>query len=42
MAALGNDVQSLEEEKTIHIHGLGIEELASATVNFPNTLGDFQ
>lgn len=42
MTALGNDVQSLEEEKTIHVHGLGIEELALTTVHIPNSLGDFQ
>ena len=42
MAAFRYDVRPLEEEKTIHIHGLKIEELALATVNIPYSLGDFQ
>ena len=28
--------------ETIHIHGLGIEELAFAMVHVPNSLGHFQ
>ena len=42
VAVLRNDVWSLEEEKTIHIHGLGTEELALATVNIPYSLGASQ
>ena len=42
VAALKNDVQSLKEEKTTHLHGLVIEELAFAMVQIPNSPSDFQ
>ena len=37
----GND-GGLKEEKTIHVHGLGIEELAFAMIYIPNSLGHVQ